>query len=139
MIIGLDLIPREKLIEKIMEHGGVIQRVCKDLNCSRSAWENRFRYDPEIQAEIAKARYAKDESRLDVAEAVLDRLMSNAERDPVHAFKSSTFILQNKGQLRGYSKINPMETKETSMGCKIDDLHSKITQDYDAIKNEALS
>lgn len=135
-ILNVDITPRADIIKLIHEHGGVIQRVCKALGCSRTAWDKRFRDDQEILAEIEKARYSMRETRLDVAESVLSKLMSEAEKDRHHAYKASVFYLLNHGGNRGYGMKN-LDTKEQGMAAKIDDIDAKIMDDYTAIKDDA--
>ena len=104
-------VSRDEIIEAMKACHGNMVRVARYLGCSHEAIYTRMRSDPELKAELAKAREAFVESLCDKAEDVLIYALEQRE-DLTNAMKSAMYSLNNQGKQRGYSPLTESITDE---------------------------
>lgn len=125
----LDVVPRSVIISTIYEQHGIISKIAPALKTNVATFYDRYDKDIEIMDHIERARKATKERRLDLAEGVLMRAMSEMDSDRMHAVKASIFYLCRQGKARGYVPEKHIDEGQNVIAAKIDELHNAITDD----------
>ena len=97
-----------QIIQAIKKAKGRVTHVWKALDVEPKTFYKRLNNEPELKEALEEARNNFDLSMLDAAENTLMYAISRADEELGQAVKSSFYILNNKGQNRGYNpKNNP--------------------------------
>ena len=102
------------ILDAIKKASGRMNKIAEILDLSMTcAREHLFRY-PECVKLLANERNKRDESLLNGAEDTLQYAIDQRDKDVNAALKSSFFVLNNKGKLRGY--IAPQQANDENLG-----------------------
>jgi len=88
--------------EALKKRRGLVTKAAKDLKVKYDTIMKYINEDPELVELLHKLRTEYEEVLLDTAEDVLMHTMSKIDTDPNNALKSSFFVLNSKGDKRGY-------------------------------------
>ncbi len=95
--------PKSTIITVLKEAKGVITAGAKKLDVAPHTLRLFINKDPELVELLANLRNNFDDNMLDMAENTLLYALSKREEDPGNAVKSAFFVLNSKGQSRGWS------------------------------------
>jgi len=105
-IEGIDIYktnPKVEILASIKKHKGIISAIAHHLDCSCQTIYNLMARDPDIKNAMETARSNLIESRLDLAESVVAKIMGRHEEKPGVALSASMYLLNNLGNVRGYA------------------------------------
>ena len=131
------------ILDAVKKAKGRVSHVAKALDVSPQTIYRRMAKDPEIKEALDEARNAFDLTMLDAAENTLMLAISKADEDINNALKSTFFILNNKGEERGYSHSNNPNNKSGG-GITIEDFkkfseYLKYTEDNKGLSESSES
>lgn len=111
---------KKTIIRALKSAKGRISHACKTLDVSHNTLVRRIRENEDLVEMLDDMRNGFNESLLDNAEDTLAFALNQKIDDLPQALKSSFYILNNKGEKRGYSaKNNP---NAQTQGITLDDL-----------------
>ena len=96
----------DSIAESIKTYSGRLSKIAEYFKCSITAMRLQIERFPELVLMLANERNKRDERLLEGAEDTLQDAMDGRAADMNAALKSSFFVLNNKGRLRGYHAPN---------------------------------
>jgi len=105
---GVPLIPpsKDEIVKVLRKYGGRLTKVAKHFEFCYTSLRKLIDPDPELVKLVAELRQSYDENLCDTAEDVLTYAMNQHKTDLTNSLKSTFYVLNNKGLMRGY-KPNP--------------------------------
>ena len=99
---------KETIVSVLKDASGRISYASKALGVTHNTLLKRIRQHEDLVQLLEDLRHEFEESMLDKAESVLVHALKQMDGDLANALKSCFYILNNKGEKRGYSaKNNP--------------------------------
>ena len=95
---------RDHLILVLKKHKGRIVHTAEEMKISRRTLRKYLDQDEELNDLIAELRTDFEETLLDKSENVLEKALD--QHDLSHALRSAFFVLDSKGESRGYKNTN---------------------------------
>ncbi len=103
----------DEIRDTIKKYSGRMIKIAEHFDCSFAAMRLQIDRFPELIQLLVFERQKRDERLLEGAEDTLQDAMDGRAVDMNAALKSSFFVLNNKGKLRGYHAPNmPDSTTE---------------------------
>lgn len=99
---------KDQILDAIKKSGGRFLHIAALLNYDDTTVRKHINADPELVQALKDARKTRDEGLLDGAEDALKKALEKVDTDMQSALKSAFYVLNNKGQDRGYC---PSEVK----------------------------
>lgn len=116
--MGVQGVPRgfdqTTISEAIITGKGRMNKIAETLQCAISTAREYIALYPECVKLLQNERNKRDENLLNGAEDTLQYAIDNHKIDVNAALKSSFFVLNNKGKLRGY--IAPQQANDENIG-----------------------
>ena len=99
---------KETIVIALKASSGVVSRASKALGVTHNTLLKRIRQHDDLLELLDELRHEFEETMLDKAESVLVHALKQFEGDLANSLKSCFYVLNNKGEKRGYSaKNNP--------------------------------
>jgi len=120
-------IPRDVIIAAIKKCGGIVYKICEELNCSHTKLYDIFKTDPEIKQALDAERNNYYENKIDKADSIIDRILDSQE-DMDRSLKAAMFLLNTheKARLRGYAPPNLIQNDQEGVKCAMKDIAAGI-------------
>jgi len=91
-----------EILDAIKKSGGRFLKIASILGYADQTVRTHIYADPELMQALKDARKTRDEKLLDGAEDTLSLALERADTDMQSALKSAFYVLNNKGQERGF-------------------------------------
>lgn len=95
--------PKATIVTVLKDAKGVITTAAKKLDVAPHTLRLFINKDPELVELLANLRHNFEDTLLDMAENTVLYALSKRDEDPNNAIKSAFFVLNSKGQPRGWS------------------------------------
>lgn len=108
--IAIEVNYSEEEVKKIIiEYGGKVSSIAKKMGYGRHAIYEYLDRHPDLLELKEKAKNYLEESTIETAETVLQKLMQSVDRDPTNARQSAQFILKHSKK-SSYSGLTRLES-----------------------------
>ena len=94
----------ENIIALFYETRGKVSHVAAKLGCASSALYNLINEDPNMAAELQKAREMARDDRIDDCETYAETIAERYEDDASNGLKAAIYFMNTHGKHRGYGK-----------------------------------
>ncbi len=103
---------KDDIALSIKNNSGRMIHIAASMECTVEAMKKQIERFPDLIEMLADYRHKRDETLLNGAEDTLLKAIEKSDTDMTNALKSSFFILNNKGKLRGYTPANIPQLSE---------------------------
>ena len=139
-VSGIKLnLPKESIITALTESKGVISRTALRLDVSEVYLRKRIKEFPDVEQLLEDLRFNYETKLLDMAEDCVVTAMSRQDSDPNNALKSAFFVLNSRGQERGYSNTLADQSKNQKIVFEVNYPNATNSQDSVKILPEIVS
>ena len=103
-------VKKEQLKQAIIKFKGKITYVAADFKVTYRTARKKVENDPELSKLIDECLFDTDNFQVEIAENSLENIVLNHKTRPGTAFQAAKYLLDNKGQKRGFGKTILMDT-----------------------------
>ena len=130
--------PKSTIISILKDSKGVITTASKKLDVAPHTLRLHIKKDPELVELLDNLRNNFEDNLLDMAENTVLYALSKRDEDPNNAIKSAFFVLNSKGQNRGWSNTLQDVNKNQKIVFEVN-YPDKNPNDSIAVSHQALS
>lgn len=102
---------RQQIEKAIKDHKGKLTYAARSLGIGYNCLRKRIDPDPELTQLVSDLRNDFESTILDVAEDAVIEAIKRQDNDPNNALKSAFFVLNSRGQARGWNNTLTINDK----------------------------